>query len=75
MHAALPVLHFLNVVENGSLRGKRDDGPNIDTELVGIPGGQFGHCSLQHRQDVVGDLVLQTQKAERGTTLAGRVEC
>jgi hypothetical protein len=62
------------VVEQPLHRFNRDDRTHIGRQPVGIANAELGRGALQHRQDSVGDVLLQAEHAQRRTALTGRIE-
>ena len=56
------------------MRRRIDDRADIGRNQRRVAHDQLGHRTLQHRQQTVGDIVLDIEQAQRGAALPGAVE-
>ena len=52
-----------------------DDGPDVGGRIEGVADHERSHGSRQHREHVVGDLLLKIQHAQCRAPLSGALEC
>ena len=70
--AAAP--HRLDMPLDRIARLGRDDRADVRREPARIADFELGHRALQHLEHAVGDILLQTEDAQRRASLAGRIE-
>ncbi len=74
LNLATHIAHRLNVRFDNVLGFLRDNCTDINLELVGTANGKLLKRTLEHRQNAVGDIFLQTKHTQRRATLTGAVE-